>query len=85
MSRTDAGRRLSDERRQHCHRRAHQAGPALGVDLDNHDAVCLYLRLGFVEWPFGPVHTMRVEYLPNGGIRVPDLSPPADRLPDPML
>jgi hypothetical protein len=24
---------------------------------------------GFVEWPFGPVPTTRVEYLPNGGIR----------------
>jgi GNAT superfamily N-acetyltransferase len=38
---------------------------ALGVGLDNHDAVRLYERLGFTEWPYPPVDTVNDEYLPD--------------------
>jgi GNAT superfamily N-acetyltransferase len=42
---------------------------ALGVGPENHDAVRLYQRLGFVEWPYLPVATTKEEYLPDGSRR----------------
>ena len=42
---------------------------ALGVALDNHDAIRLYERLGYTEWPYPPARTTTVEYLPDGGRR----------------
>jgi GNAT superfamily N-acetyltransferase len=42
---------------------------ALGVGLENHDAVRLYERLGFTEWPYPPVATTKEEYLPDGSRR----------------
>jgi len=47
---------------------------ALGVGLDNHDAIRLYERLGYIEWPYPPARTTNVEYLPGGVRRYsPDL------------
>ncbi len=42
---------------------------ALGVGMDNHDAVRLYERRGFTEWPYPPVRTTKEEYLPDGSRR----------------
>jgi GNAT superfamily N-acetyltransferase len=42
---------------------------ALGVGMENHDAVRLYERLGFTEWPHLPVATTKEEYLPDGSRR----------------
>src|SRR5262245_49412305 len=47
--------------RRHGHRRV-----ALGVALDNLDAMRLYLRLGYVEWPFPPVRTTYEVVSDNG-------------------
>jgi len=41
---------------------------ALGVAPTNAAAKRFYRRLGFDEWPYGPVPTHRVEYLEGGGV-----------------
>jgi GNAT superfamily N-acetyltransferase len=42
---------------------------ALGVSPDNHDAVRLYEKLGYEEWPHPPVATAYEIFLPGGGRR----------------
>jgi GNAT superfamily N-acetyltransferase len=39
---------------------------ALGVGLDSRDAIRLYQRHGYREWPYPPITTSRVEYLIDG-------------------
>jgi GNAT superfamily N-acetyltransferase len=39
---------------------------ALGVNLDNHAAQRLYLRLGYTEWPHGLLATTEVVYHSDG-------------------
>jgi GNAT superfamily N-acetyltransferase len=39
---------------------------ALGVGLDSRDAIRLYQRQGYREWPYPPIATTRIEYLPDG-------------------
>lgn len=41
---------------------------ALGVDLDNEDAVRLYQLLGYREWELSPTMTFREHYDSDGGI-----------------
>ncbi|MFI6738028.1 GNAT family N-acetyltransferase [Nonomuraea sp. NPDC050451] len=43
---------------------------ALGVGLDNPDALRLYQRRGYAEWPHGEVATTDVVYHPNGGLEL---------------
>lgn len=43
---------------------------ALGVGLDNPDALRLYVRRGYAEWPHGEVATTDVVYHPNGGLEL---------------
>jgi ribosomal protein S18 acetylase RimI-like enzyme len=48
-------------------REAHGADRvALGVGLDSGDAIRLYQRQGYREWPYPPIATTRVEYEADG-------------------
>lgn len=50
----------------HLLRESGYAKVALGVGLDNHDAVRLYERLRFTEWELSPVETVKLKYGPQG-------------------
>ncbi|WP_347591943.1 GNAT family N-acetyltransferase [Acrocarpospora sp. B8E8] len=62
-------RRVGTRLIRHAERFLWEAGRkqvALGVAMDNDAARRLYLRLGYTEWPHGPVATTEVVFLPDG-------------------
>ena len=59
------GRGIGTRLLRHAERHLHDAGHrrvALGVNPKNHDAIRLYLRCGYQQWPHGDVATDNDEY-----------------------